>query len=70
MSGEVFICILGFIVGIVFGCFITIAWYMQPDCPFYKRGYEAAVEDFYKGKLKCDRVEEPVVKYVWKDKVK
>ena len=34
----------------------------------YKAGYEAAVEDFYKGKLKCDRVGEPVVKYVWKEK--
>ena len=68
MRDEAFIWIVGFIVGIVVGCFIMIAWYMQPDCPYYKRGYEAAVEDFYKGKLKCDRVGEPVVKYVWKEK--
>lgn len=65
MSGEEFLCLLGFIAGIVVGCFIMI---MRPSCSDYKRGYEAAVEDFYKGQLKCDRVEEPVVKYVWRKK--
>lgn len=70
MKGEEFFCLLGFIAGMGVGCFIMIVCYNQPDCPHYKRGYEAAVEDFYKGQLKCDRVEEPVVRYVWKDKVK
>lgn len=62
MRGEEFFCLLGFIAGIAVGVLIMIAC----DCPHYKRGYEAAVEDFYKGRLKCDRVEAPVVKYVWR----
>lgn len=66
MRGEEFLCLLGFIAGIVVCFLIMVVWQTQPDCPFYKRGYEAAVEDFYKGQLKCDRVEEPVVKYVWR----
>lgn len=33
----------------------------------YKKGYEDAVEDFYNGKLKCDRIEETTIKYIWKN---
>lgn len=33
------------------------------------KGYENAVEDFYNGKLKCDRVEKNgKVKYIWINK--
>lgn len=66
MRVEEFFRLLGFIAGIAVGSLIMMVWHTQSDCPFYKRGYEAAVEDFYKGQLKCDRVEEPVVKYVWR----
>ena len=33
----------------------------------WKRGYEEAVEDFYNEKLKCERIEESKVKYIWSE---
>lgn len=31
----------------------------------HKSGYEEAVEDFFHGKLKCERVENKKVEYIW-----
>ena len=31
----------------------------------HKIGYEEAVEDFFHGKLKCERVENKKVEYIW-----
>lgn len=56
---------------------VIIAFFASREIGFnegYKKGcqkgYENAVEDFYNGKLKCERIEETKtnIKYIWKEK--